>query len=204
MKALVQRVTRASVTVGEREVSAIGKGICVLLGISRDDSPKEAEWLATKLVNLRVFDDPETGKAWDKSVADLGLEILCVSQFTLCHVLKGNKPDFHNAMNSELSKPAYENFLTLLRTKYRPDAVKGGEFGAYMQVHIQNDGPVTLHIESPKFPPPKERKAQGGGGKGSKKGPAKDQSTSSDADSSQQAKVDSAAESVAELTVGDS
>lgn len=203
MKALVQRVMRASVTVGEREVSAIGRGICVLLGISRDDTQQEAEWMATKLVNLRVFDDPETGKAWDKSVTDVGFEILCVSQFTLCHILKGNKPDFHNAMNSELSNPMYQSFLQLLGTKYKPDAIKGGEFGADMQVHIQNDGPVTLHIESPKLPPPKERKPQGGskgggkgGGGGGKKGEAKGKKTDT-------AAAEEAVTAVSEMKVSD-
>lgn len=169
MKALVQRVTCASVTVGEREVSAIGKGMCVLLGISRHDTQREAEWMATKLTNLRIFDNPKTGKPWDKSVVEVGMEILCVSQFTLCHVLKGNKPDFHNAMTAELSQQVYTDFLELLGSKYKPEAIKGGEFGAHMQVHIQNDGPVTLHIETPQFPPAKERKQPIAGKKGGKK-----------------------------------
>lgn len=80
MKALVQRVLCSSVTVGDREVNSIGRGMCVLLGISKKDTQKEAEWMATKLINLRIFEDPESGKGWNKSVADLGMEILCVSQ----------------------------------------------------------------------------------------------------------------------------
>lgn len=161
MKAIVQKVTRASVTVGDREVGAIGKGLCVLLGITRVDTPREAEWMARKLLNLRLFADPATpDRMWDKSVLDLGLEVLCVSQFTLCHVLKGNKPDFHNAMGAEASGPMFQDFLKLLGSMYREDKIQTGEFGAMMQVHIQNDGPVTLAIETPQLPPQKERKAQ--------------------------------------------
>jgi D-tyrosyl-tRNA(Tyr) deacylase len=162
--------------VGEELISEIGRGLCVLLGISKDDSSKEAEWMAKKLLNLRVFDD-EDGKPWSKCVAEKKYEILCVSQFTLCHVLKGNKPDFHNALTSEKSEPMYLEFLEMIGKMYTPEKIKPGKFGAYMQVHIQNDGPVTLHIESPSFPPPKERKPQGppkkkaseGGGKNSDK-----------------------------------
>ncbi|XP_064404567.1 D-aminoacyl-tRNA deacylase-like [Halichondria panicea] len=160
MKVVVQRVTGAKVTVDGREVSCINQGLCVLLGIARDDSQKEAEWMAKKVLNLRLFDNPADGKPWDKSASDLGLEILCVSQFTLCHVLKGNKPDFHNAMHSDLSNPMYQDFLKLLGSLYKPEAIKGGEFGANMQVHIQNDGPVTLQFETPNIPKPKERKPQ--------------------------------------------
>ncbi|XP_011409356.1 PREDICTED: D-tyrosyl-tRNA(Tyr) deacylase 1-like [Amphimedon queenslandica] len=161
MKILVQRVTSASVTVDGKVISSIGKGVCVLLGISRKDTSQELEWTVRKLLNLRIFQDPGTNKQWEKSVVDLGLEILCVSQFTLCHVLKGNKPDFHNAMKAEHSSEMYREFLALLGSNYNPDLIKGGEFGAYMNVRIENDGPVTLDIESPSFPPPKERKPQG-------------------------------------------
>lgn len=158
MKVVVQRVARASVSVGDREVSSIGKGLCVLLGITRDDTSKESEWMARKLLNLRLFENPENDKPWDSSVKDLDLEILCVSQFTLCHVLKGNKPDFHNALTSEQSEPMYRDFLKLLGSMHRPEAIKGGEFGAVMQVHIQNDGPITLQFETPNLPKAKERK----------------------------------------------
>ena len=142
MKALIQRVATAKVTVGAELVSEIGVGLCVLLGISKDDTQREAEWLARKIVNLRLFDD-DNGKPWEKSVADRKHEILCVSQFTLCQVLKGNKPDFHQAMRAEESEPMYTDFLGLLGKMYQPEKIKGGRFGAIMQVHIQNDGPVT-------------------------------------------------------------
>lgn len=88
MKALVQRVSSASVKVNGEVISSIGKGLCVLVGLHRTDTQKELEYIARKLLSLRIFDDPNTGKRWDKSVKDLHLEILCVSQFTLYHVLK--------------------------------------------------------------------------------------------------------------------
>ncbi|XP_043335424.1 D-aminoacyl-tRNA deacylase 1 isoform X1 [Cervus elaphus] len=183
MKAVVQRVTRASVTVGGEQISAIGRGICVLLGISLEDTQKELEHMVRKILNLRVFED-ESGKHWSKSVMDKQYEVLCVSQFTLQCVLKGNKPDFHLAMPAEQAESFYKGFLEQLRKAYRPELIKGdelhldhpcvpfaekamathsstlawkipwteepdGKFGAYMQVHIQNDGPVTIELESP-------------------------------------------------------
>ncbi|XP_059752342.1 D-aminoacyl-tRNA deacylase 1 isoform X2 [Balaenoptera ricei] len=148
MKAVVQRVTRASVTVGGEQISAIGRGICVLLGISLEDTQKELEHMVRKILNLRVFED-EGGKHWSKSVMDKQYEVLCISQFTLQCVLKGNKPDFHLAMPSEQAEGFYNGFLEQLRKAYRPELVKDGKFGAYMQVHIQNDGPVTIELESP-------------------------------------------------------
>nr|CAB3240074.1 D-tyrosyl-tRNA(Tyr) deacylase 1-like [Phallusia mammillata] len=163
MKAIVQRVASASVTVGDELVSSIGRGICVLLGISRDDNSKDTEFMVRKLLNLRVFDD-ENEKRWCKSVKDQNLEILCVSQFTLQAILKGNKPDFHGAMMADTSEAFYNDFLAELRKNYDPEKIKDGRFGAHMQVHIQNDGPVTIEVNSP---PPKmskksveEKKAQ--------------------------------------------
>ncbi|XP_071833048.1 uncharacterized protein [Apostichopus japonicus] len=147
MRVVVQRVTKASVTVGDELISSIGRGLCVLVGICRDDTPKEREYLARKVQNLRVFDD-ENGKRWCKSVKDKNFEILCVSQFTLYSVMKGNKPDFHNAMPGEESKQYYDDFLAILRKGYNSEKIKDGKFAAYMQVHIQNDGPVTIQLEA--------------------------------------------------------
>ncbi|XP_062617819.1 D-aminoacyl-tRNA deacylase 1-like [Saccostrea cucullata] len=148
MKAIIQRVTQASVTVGEETISSIGQGLCVLVGIGRYDSTKELEYMARKILNIRLFDG-EDGKRWNKSVIDKQLEVLCVSQFTLSAVLKGNKPDFHEAMGPDTSEKAYQEFLQIMRKSYNPDKIKDGKFGAYMQVHIQNDGPVTIPLESP-------------------------------------------------------
>ena len=94
MKAVIQRVQSASVSVDGNVIASIGRGICVLIGIHVKDTPKERETIVRKILNLRIFDD-EKNKRWSKSVKDLNLEILCVSQFTLYHIMKGNKPDFH-------------------------------------------------------------------------------------------------------------
>ncbi|XP_015712507.1 D-aminoacyl-tRNA deacylase 1 [Excalfactoria chinensis] len=148
MKAIVQRVAQASVTVGGEQISSIGRGLCVLLGISLEDTQRELEHMVRKILNLRVFED-ESGKHWSKSVMDKQYEVLCVSQFTLQCILKGNKPDYHMAMPTEQAESFYNSFLEQLRKAYKPELIKDGKFGAYMQVHIQNDGPVTIELESP-------------------------------------------------------
>lgn len=147
MKAVIQRVTKASVTVDGEVISQIGRGLCILIGIRKDDTKEQKDFLVRKILNLRVFDD-ENGKRWSKSVKDLDLEILCVSQFTLCHVLKGNKPDFHLAMGGQDSQQFYNDFLTDLKSNYHEERIKDGQFGAMMQVEIINDGPVTLEVEA--------------------------------------------------------
>ena len=101
MKIIVQRVQSASVSVDGNIISSIGKGVCVFVGIHVKDTPKERDTIVRKLLNLRVFED-EKNKRWCKSVKDLNLEILCVSQFTLYHIMKGNKPDFHLGKYLEL------------------------------------------------------------------------------------------------------
>ncbi|XP_035255898.1 D-aminoacyl-tRNA deacylase 1 [Anguilla anguilla] len=151
MKAIIQRVAKASVTVGGEQVSSIERGLCVLLGISLEDTQKDVDYMVRKILNLRLFED-ENGRAWSRSVMDRGLEVLCVSQFTLQCILKGNKPDFHAAMPAELAQPFYYSMLEHMRTAYQPELIKDGQFGAYMQVHIQNDGPVTVELESPTGP----------------------------------------------------
>ncbi|MED6251785.1 D-tyrosyl-tRNA(Tyr) deacylase [Ataeniobius toweri] len=158
MKAIIQRVTKASVTVGEDQVSSIGRGICVLLGISVDDTQRDAEYMVRKILNLRLFED-ENGRAWAKSVMEREFEVLCVSQFTLQCILKGNKPDFHSAMPAELAQPFYNSILESMRSAYKPELIKDGNFGAYMQVNILNDGPVTVELTSPAGPTdPKQHK----------------------------------------------
>lgn len=151
MRAIVQRVTKASVTVGEEQVSSIGRGLCVLLGISAEDTQRDADYIVRKILNLRLFDD-ENGRLWSKSVMDRDFEVLCVSQFTLQCILKGNKPDFHSAMPAELAQPFYNSILENMRSAYKPELIKDGKFGASMQVHIQNDGPVTVELTSPTGP----------------------------------------------------
>ncbi|XP_063624292.1 D-aminoacyl-tRNA deacylase isoform X2 [Cydia splendana] len=134
MKALIQRVMNAKVTVNGEVISNIEQGLCVLIGISKNDNLMDMEYI---------------DKRWSKSVVDKDYEVLCVSQFTLYNTWKGNKPDFHNAMAGDESKKFYEQFLELLQKSYKPEKIKDGVFGAYMQVSIENDGPVTVSIESP-------------------------------------------------------
>jgi len=140
VRALVQRVSEASVTVGDEEVAAIGAGLLVLLGVRRGDGEPEADRLASKLLALRVFEDAD-GKM-NLSVGDVGGEVLCVSQFTLYgDVRKGNRPSFVDAAPPEEAEPLYERVRVAL-------GAKGGVFGARMAVSLVNDGPVTLVIDT--------------------------------------------------------
>ena len=140
MRALVQRVSQASVTVDGNEVARIGPGLLVLLGIRNGDGIDQADRLAQKLLALRVFED-EAGKM-NLSVGDVGGEVLCVSQFTLYgDVRKGNRPSFIEAAPPDEAEPLYERVRAAL-------GAKGGVFGARMAVSLVNDGPVTLLIET--------------------------------------------------------
>ncbi|HHP7234420.1 MAG TPA: D-aminoacyl-tRNA deacylase [Desulfobacterales bacterium] len=147
MRAVVQRVTRASVTVDGRTVGRIGAGLLVLLGVGREDGPSEADFLARKISNLRIFEDSE-GKM-NRSVKDIaGGGMLVVSQFTLygdCR--KGRRPSFVNAAPPESATALYERFVD--RVHQEGVAVQTGRFGALMRVSLVNDGPVTLIVESP-------------------------------------------------------
>ena len=147
MKAVVQRVMSGSVKVEDEVISSIGKGLVALIGIHKDDTKEDMDYIVRKLVSLRMWED-ENNRRWAKSAKDLDLEILCVSQFTLYHVMKGNKPDFHLAMGGEQSKNFYQQFLAEMRKAYSEEKVKDGLFGADMKVQIINDGPVTLELES--------------------------------------------------------
>jgi D-tyrosyl-tRNA(Tyr) deacylase len=141
VRALVQRVTRASVTVGSEPVAAIGPGLLVLLGIRRDDGEAEADWIVRKLLALRIFED-EDGRM-NRSVGDAGGEILCVSQFTLYgDARRGNRPSYVAAARPEHAEPLYERFCERL-------GAKRGQFGAHMDVELVNNGPVTILLEAP-------------------------------------------------------
>ena len=129
-------------------VSAIKRGYLVLVGVSRDDTPEDAEYILRKLLGLRLFEDDQR-KPWAQTVVQRGFEILSVSQFTLyAKTSKGAKPDFHLAMPGELSRAFYHQFLDDLRRAYSPDKVQDGVFGAMMDVHLVNDGPVTITLDS--------------------------------------------------------
>jgi D-tyrosyl-tRNA(Tyr) deacylase len=146
MRVVVQRVSSASVTIAGRVAGRIDRGLLVLLGIEAADTSADGEWLAGKLVALRIFAD-EAGQM-NKSVADISGGILLVSQFTLhASTRKGTRPSFNAAARPEQAQPLYELFIQQLATVLgRP--VETGEFGAMMDVALINDGPVTLVIDS--------------------------------------------------------
>jgi D-tyrosyl-tRNA(Tyr) deacylase len=138
MRALVQRVSRAAVRVDGREVSSIGPGLLVLLGVAHDDTPERVDRLADKVRSLRVFEDP--GGRMNEALGD-GREVLCVSQFTLYgDARKGNRPSFVAAAPPAVAEPLYERFRARL-------GAAGGVFGAHMEVELVIDGPVTLLLE---------------------------------------------------------
>lgn len=145
MRAVLQRVRRARVTVGEEVVGEIGCGLLVLLGVSREDTPEQARWLADKIVGLRLFADADD--KMNLGVADVSGSVLVVSQFTLygdCR--KGRRPSFIDAAPPEIAIPLYEAFINGVKAQGVPVAT--GRFGAMMQVELVNDGPVTLIVDS--------------------------------------------------------
>ena len=148
MRAVVQRVTRAKVTVDEEVVGEIGKGLVVLLGIARDDTKVEAAYLVDKLLALRIFDD-EDGKM-NLSVKDVQGGLLIVSQFTLYgDVRRGLRPSWIDAAPPEVAEPLYDFFVRQARTSI--EEVATGSFRAMMQVELVNDGPVTILVDSKKL-----------------------------------------------------
>ncbi|KAI5446221.1 uncharacterized protein LOC127138014 isoform X1 [Lathyrus oleraceus] len=148
MRAVVQRVDSASVEVEGRTVSEIGPGLLVLVGIHDSDSDADADYICRKVLNMRLFSNEDTAKAWDHSVMQKNYQVLLVSQFTLYGFLKGNKPDFHVAMAPQRAKPFYASLVDRFRNAYNADAIKDGIFGAKMKVSLVNDGPVTMQLDS--------------------------------------------------------
>ena len=146
MIAVVQRVSAASVTIENRIKSSIASGLMVLLGIEDADNQEDIEWLASKIVNLRIFND-EHG-VMNVSVIDSNGDILVVSQFTLhASTKKGNRPSYIKAAKPEIAIPLYESFVKTVRTILGKE-VQTGEFGADMKVSLVNDGPVTIIIDT--------------------------------------------------------
>ncbi|KAH6986213.1 D-Tyr tRNAtyr deacylase-like domain-containing protein [Ilyonectria sp. MPI-CAGE-AT-0026] len=147
MKAILQRVLSASVTVDKEVISAIGKGVLVFAAVAPGDTEKEADSLAAKVLKMKMWND-DSGGRWKRSVTDIEGDVLCVSQFTLlAKTTKGTKPDFHNAANPEDASRLYQYFVQKLRSEYREENVKDGKFQAMMEVALVNDGPVTLEIQ---------------------------------------------------------
>ena len=144
MRAVVQRVRRASVSVDGKTMGEIGRGLVILLGIGHGDGEDQARWLARKIANLRIFED-ERG-LFNHSLLDVDGEALVVSQFTLyADARKGRRPSFVNAAPPEMAEPMVDRFVELLRAEGVP--VQTGVFGARMLVEIFNDGPVTILLE---------------------------------------------------------
>lgn len=147
MRLVIQRVKEASVKVDEAIIGQIGSGLLVLLGIHRDDQLEETRWLVSKLLNLRIFEDSQ-GKM-NRSLIDTKGEVLVISQFTLyANCNGGRRPDFFEAAPPETAKLIYNQFVEAVRKEV--GVVHTGQFGAYMQVSLINDGPVTIVLDAPK------------------------------------------------------
>ena len=145
MRALIQRVTRAAVMVGEEEVGAIGPGLVVLLGVGKSDSEEDAGYLVDKIVNLRLF--PDAQERFDRSAIEVGADLLVISQFTLyASTRKGRRPSFVEAAPSQEADLLFQKTVALFRE--RGLRVETGRFQQHMLVEIHNDGPVTLMLDS--------------------------------------------------------
>jgi len=146
MRSVIQRVKKASVTIGNQLRSEIGPGLLALIGIEESDSDSDIEWLANKIIQLRIFND--INGVMNLSVMETGGDIMVISQFTL-HALtkKGNRPSYIKAAPTEIAIPLYERFVSVL-SGLLGKPVETGEFGAMMMVEILNDGPVTIIIDT--------------------------------------------------------
>jgi len=146
MRVVIQRVNHASVTVENKVISEIKTGLLILVGIEDIDNDDDIKWLSNKITQLRIFDDQDG--VMNLSVKDVDGEILAISQFTLhAKTKKGNRPSYQQAAKPEVSVPLYKQFIEQLGKDLGKD-IKTGEFGAYMKVALENDGPVTIIIDS--------------------------------------------------------
>ena len=146
MKAVLQRVSKSSVTIDEKIVASIQKGIVILLGIEESDTNEDIEWLSLKIVNLRIFDD--TNGVMNLSVKEISGELIVVSQFTLhASTKKGNRPSYIKAAKPEITIPLYEKFIHQITLDLGKN-VQTGQFGADMKVSLTNDGPVTIVMDT--------------------------------------------------------
>ena len=146
MKVVIQRVNQASVTVEEKLKSEIKNGLLILVGIENEDNEDDINWLSNKITQLRIFDDKDG--VMNLSVKDVDGDILTISQFTLhAKTKKGNRPSYQQAAKPEISVPLYKKFVKQLGKDLGKE-IKTGEFGAYMKVALENDGPVTIIIDS--------------------------------------------------------
>jgi len=146
MKAVVQRVSEASVTIDDRKTAAIGNGLLILIGIEDADTKEDIDWLAGKISNLRIFGDADG--VMNLSVKDIAGEVIVVSQFTLhASTKKGNRPSYIKAAKPEIAIPLYEQFVAAMQSE-SDKKIQTGIFGADMKVALINDGPVTIIIDT--------------------------------------------------------
>lgn len=146
MKVVIQRVSKASVTIDNEKVASIGSGVLILLGIVNEDTQEDIQWLTRKIANLRVFED-ENG-VMNRSLLDVAGEAIVVSQFTLhASTKKGNRPSYIKAAKPDIAIPLYESFVNQLEIDLSKK-IQTGKFGADMKVELLNDGPVTIIIDS--------------------------------------------------------
>ena len=146
MRVVIQRVSRASVSINNKITSEIGKGLLVFAGIEESDNETDVDWLSNKIVHLRIFDDADA--VMNCSVLDVGGAIMVISQFTLhAKTRKGNRPSYIRAAHPDLADPIYNSFISRL-SQLMNNEVKSGMFGAMMQIELVNDGPVTIIIDS--------------------------------------------------------
>lgn len=146
MKIVIQRVSEASVVIDNKKVASITKGLLVLLGIEDSDTTQDVNWLCRKIANLRIFSDKEG--VMNDSVNDVNGDVILVSQFTLhASTKKGNRPSYIKAAKPDVAIPLYKNFIETLQMELKK-TIQTGVFGADMKVHLVNDGPVTILIDS--------------------------------------------------------
>lgn len=146
MKAVIQRVSRSSVTINGNKVAEIDGGLLVLLGIIDDDNKDDISWLSNKIVNLRIF--PDENDVMNRSIIDVGGDVILVSQFTLhANTRKGNRPSYIKAAKPDIAIPLYKTFIEQFEMDLGKK-VQTGEFGADMKVELLNDGPVTIIIDT--------------------------------------------------------
>lgn len=147
MRIVIQRVSKAAVTVNDKVVGNIDRGLCVLLGVGQNDTQKDADYLIRRMLGLRIFND-EKGKM-NLSVKDVGGDVLVISQFTLyADTQKGNRPSFTSASSPQMAEELYNYFVRETTSRYPSGKLESGKFGADMQVSLVNDGPVTIVIDS--------------------------------------------------------
>mmetsp|Transcript_5394 Transcript_5394/g.9201 ORF Transcript_5394/g.9201 Transcript_5394/m.9201 type:complete len:202 (+) Transcript_5394:152-757(+) len=148
MRIVIQRVKSASVTVDQKQVSAIGPGTLALVGLHHEDTESDLQFCANRLLKIKLWEN-DNGAPWRQHIKQKGYEILCVSQFTLYGTLsKKNQPDYKLAMKNVEAREMYNKFLDMLRDDYEPSKIFDGKFGEMMDVGLVNDGPVTMVIDS--------------------------------------------------------